>query len=153
MSLLDLTPQYSVRWRNWAETIQLMSYDINLRQLRDLQMVRVEEELFRVGHEAGNVDLWSILEQPSLRANSDGLLEISLLSSRRVLNVFPRVEVIRTVTEVPVVIATLLPGGKLIVRDASEGELPDTDDQMVIQDKVSFSSFGLIADTIREIDF
>jgi hypothetical protein len=147
MSLLSIEPQYTIRWRNWGETITLYAYD---PESRSLEIVRVEEDLFRIGHSTTQ-DSWAVINQVGLYANVSGRLDIGWLTNRTRVNSFPRIEIVRTVADTARPIATLFPDGTLIVPDASEAEIPDGDDQLILFDKISFSPAGLIADEIREV--
>lgn len=147
MSLLAIEPKYTIRWRNWGETITLYAYDSTSGEL---QIVRTEEDLFRIGHSPVQ-DSWAVTNQIGLYANVSGRLDVGWLTNKLVINIFPRVEVVRIVADVSRVVATLYPDGTLIVPDASEGEIPEGDDQLILFDKISFSPAGVIADEIREV--
>ncbi len=146
--LLDLTPQYSIRWRNWAETFTLMNYDPDLEQL---ETARPQDELFRIEH-TGDQDAWIIQDQYALFMDINGEIDIGSVSNRTTLNLFPRIEIVRVATEVPKVIATIFADGTLLVPDCKEQTtLPTDADQMKFYDKISFSPRGLIATKISEI--
>jgi hypothetical protein len=147
MSLLDLTPQYSIRWRNWSETFTLMDYDPDLELL---VTNRPWDSLFRIEH-TGDQDAWIIQDQYALFMDINGRLDVGSLVIGAAMNAFPRVEVIRVVTEVPKVVATIFADGTLIVPNCTEDVLPAGGDQMKFYDKISFGPRGLVATKVAEV--
>jgi hypothetical protein len=147
-NLIDLEAEYLVRWRNWTEVIPLYTYS---RELQQLQLVTAGYDLlFRVEQDSDQL-AFIVADEYSLFIDTNGRCDVGKLSNRSLANIFPRVELIRLLTDVPEVVAAITVDGTLVVQDATEGPLPAGTDQMVFFNKVSFGPAGLTAVSINEV--
>lgn len=145
MSALDLTAEYSVRYRNHSEDLTVFRYDRGTRLLLPNgydEIVHIERQTDR--------EAWVFGGNEVLYMDDQGLIQVRLLSARPRPHDYPRLDFCREYTDTPEILASLHVDGRFCIHDAFEQAIPNGDDQMIFYGLIAFNRLGLYAATIEE---
>jgi hypothetical protein len=145
--LLDLTSDYSLRWRNFNEDILLCTYN----QASQSLVSSGREDLLLIESD-GNEMAFVLKDNYVLFMDSSGLVSAGQFSDRYRPNVYPRVDFVRELTDKPQTIASLSLDGRLTVPGLFELDVPASQDRMTFFGNIAFTPLGLYAVSIAEIN-